>query len=59
MSPETFVAKVRNSVVEQNGLADESLFATTAVESATDPYWKRALAFQSSLAESDRRVFLR
>lgn len=56
MSPESFVTKVRNAVVNQNGLADKSLFATTPVDSATDPYWKRALTLYRSLDESEQQV---
>jgi putative transposase len=56
MSPEHFVAKVRDAIVNQNNQADRSLFATTLIESVTDPYWKRALTLFRSLDEPEKRV---
>jgi hypothetical protein len=56
MSPENFVSEIRAAVVEQNSAIYKDLFESTSVESASDPYWKRALALYASLSDSDRKV---
>ena len=56
MTPESFVDKLRCSVIEHAGEAVKSLFSTTAPESATDPYWRQALTLFNSLSESERRI---
>ena len=56
MTPESFVSEVRSAVVEQNTAIYKELFGSETVESASDPYWKRALGLYASLSESDRRI---
>ena len=56
MTPEIFVSKVRDAVVEQNDEIDKQLFETTSVESATDPYWKRALSLYNSLNQEKQSI---
>lgn len=58
MTPETFVSEVRSAVVDQNTTIYKELFESTTVESASDPYWKRALTLYASLNEKDRLILI-
>lgn len=56
MKTEDFVQGVRKSVVEENAEIYRDLFENT--ESATDPYWIRALSLYKSLDDEQRKVFI-
>lgn len=56
MKADDFVEGVRKSVVEENTEIYRDLFENT--ESATDPYWVRALELYKSLDEKQRTVFI-
>jgi hypothetical protein len=56
MTPEDFVSKVRSAVLQQNADIDKDLFESTTPESASDAYWRRALALHRSLRDADRAV---
>lgn len=58
MTPEHFVSRVRSTVVQQNAAIYRSLFESTTPESASDAYWKRALALHRSLSDKDQAVLL-
>ncbi len=56
MTPENFVTQVRSAIIADNMAIYKSLFTSTAVSEATDPYWKRALTLFGTLNEADRAV---
>jgi len=58
MNPDSFVAKVRSAVVDQNIAADRDLLESTTVEAATDPYWKRLLTLYHSVSGEQKAVVL-
>lgn len=56
VTPENFVTQVRSAIIADNMAIYKSLFTSTAVSEATDPYWKRALTLFGTLNEADRAV---
>lgn len=56
MKTEDFVQGVRISVIEENTAIYRDLFEHT--ESATDPYWVRALELYTSLNAEQREVLI-
>ncbi len=58
MTPEDFVAQVRNAVVEQGSIGDKDLLESASAETVSDPYWKRLLTLYHSLNSYDRNTFL-
>jgi putative transposase len=56
MNPETFVARVRSTIVDQNVAAYKELFQSTAPETAKDSHWRRALTLYTALSEPERAV---
>ncbi|MBI3204444.1 MAG: transposase [Myxococcales bacterium] len=58
MTPEAFVAALRAAVIEENVDTYRELLASTSPETATDAYWRRALAFYRVLDEDQRAVLL-
>ena len=57
MKPGNFTSKIRDVVVQQNAAIYKDLFVSTPISSASDPYWKRALALYNSLTLGQREVF--
>ncbi|QDQ28768.1 transposase [Chitinimonas arctica] len=57
MKPQEFAIKLHAAVVEENTVAYRDLFSNSTIENTSDAYWKRALAFFSSLEPSQREVF--
>jgi hypothetical protein len=58
MKPDEFVSRLRLAVIEENTALYRKIFADTAVEKASDPYWKRALALFNVLSPEQQGVFL-
>ncbi len=56
MNAETFSAQIKAAVIDENAEIYRDLFENT--ETATDPYWIRALALYKGLNENQRVVFL-
>ena len=56
MKPEDFATQLRDAVVQQNATIYKDLFASTPIDSASDPYWKRALALHAALTPEQRAV---
>lgn len=56
MSPEQFVVQIRKAIIADNLSIYRDLFATTTVQGASDPYWKRALSLYAKLGPEDRSV---
>lgn len=56
MKTEEFVQGVKKSVVEENVKIYRDLFEST--DSASDPYWIRALSLYKSLDDEQRKVFI-
>jgi hypothetical protein len=56
MKPENFAAQLRIAVIEQNTAIYKDLFASTSKDSASDPYWKRALGLHAALTPEQRAV---
>lgn len=56
MTPEHFVAALRQSVVEDNVSSYRKLFANTLPDNASDPYWKRSLALYHALSPEQQSV---
>lgn len=55
MKADEFVAQIKKSIIEENTDIYHDLFENT--QSATDPYWDRALGLYNSLSEHQRLVF--
>ena len=58
MTPNEFVTQVRESIVNDNLSIYKETFASTALQSATDPHWIRALTFYAKLEQDERNVVL-
>jgi hypothetical protein len=56
MNTEEFSAQIKAAVIDENTEIYRDLFENT--ETATDPYWIRALALYKGLNENQRAVFL-
>ncbi|MEO6992963.1 MAG: transposase [Lacunisphaera sp.] len=56
MKPEDFARQFRDAVVQQNAAIYKDLFTSTPINSASDPYWKRALALHAALTPEQRAV---
>jgi hypothetical protein len=56
MKPQDFASQLREAVVQQNSAIYKDLFASTPIKSASDPYWKRALALHAALTPEQRAV---
>jgi len=55
MNAEEFVSQVRQAVVDENTGIYRDLFENT--ETATDPYWIRAISLYASLRPDQRDIF--
>jgi len=56
MNADNFTAQIKNAIIEENTGIYRDLFENT--ESASDPYWIRALSLYNSLDASQRSVFM-
>ncbi|MBL8871282.1 MAG: hypothetical protein JNK90_15900 [Planctomycetaceae bacterium] len=56
MNADNFTAQIKNAIIEENTGIYRDLFENT--ESASDPYWIRALALYNSLDATQRGVFM-
>ena len=56
MNTEVFVSGLREAVVEENIAIYRQIFSETALSSATDPYWQRALHLYANLTVEEREV---
>ena len=56
MSPEKFVSQIHLSVVQQNMEIYKDLLKSATPTTASDLYWKRALAFYDLLSDDSRAV---
>jgi hypothetical protein len=56
MTPQDFIRQIRSSVVEENLFLYKDIFTSTDPQTATDPYWKRALALYGKLDSEDKNV---
>lgn len=59
MSPEDFVKKIRQSVIDENSAIYRNLFENTQVDQATDPYWREALGFFHKLEDKDKEILFK
>ncbi|MEB0048744.1 MULTISPECIES: hypothetical protein [unclassified Pseudomonas] len=57
MNPKDFVTGLKTTVIDENISIYKDLFFNTPIESATDEYWKRALALFNSLPSEQQKVF--
>lgn len=57
MTPNDFVVRLRDAVIEENCSIYRDLFTSTRVENASDAYWKRALALFNTLPPEQQEVF--
>lgn len=57
MTPANFVNALRKEVINDNAVIFRDLFSNTKIESASDPYWKRALALFGDLSPEQKDVF--
>lgn len=58
MTPHEFVDHVRKSIVEENILMYQDIFASTAIADATDPHWIRTLTLYATLDGEGKKVLL-
>jgi len=56
MNSEEFVKEIHRSIIDDNLSSYCNLLNSTEPESATDPYWQRAIALYATLNADDRRV---
>jgi hypothetical protein len=59
MTPENFVKKIRQSVLDENTVIYRDLFEMTEVEQASDLYWKEALALFNKLSNEDKETLFK
>lgn len=57
VTPESFVAGLMQSVVDDNVSTYRELFANTLPDGASDPYWRRSLALYHMLTPDQQTVF--
>lgn len=56
MTPRVFASGIMRGVVDDNVSIYRDLFSKTPASEASDPYWRRAFAFFSSLTEEQRSI---
>lgn len=56
MNADNFTAQIKRSIIEENTGIYRDLFENT--ESASDPYWTRALSLYNALDATQRSVFM-
>ena len=56
-TPKKFIVQLRAAVIDENVAIYRDLFASTSVEKASDPYWKRALTLFYALSPEQQVVF--
>jgi len=56
MTPKNFVIQIRKAIVEENVAIYRDLFESTEVDSASDPYWVRALSLYATLGAEQREA---
>jgi putative transposase len=54
MTSNEFARKLRDELVNKDLKRYEELFQSTAMTTVSDPYWRQALSFYSSLGEAQR-----
>jgi hypothetical protein len=59
MNPNEFVSMLHSEIIEQNADLYRSLFENTAVEAASDEYWKKALGLFNALSLDQKEIFFR
>lgn len=56
MKPKEFVIDLHKIVVDENIESYKNLFENTALDEASDPYWRNALTLFNSLSQGQREI---
>jgi hypothetical protein len=57
MTPDDFIIGIRQSVIQSNIEAYQTMFSNTTIEQAKDPYGKRAISLFQGLDVAQRAIF--